>query len=197
MKQILRVTIPRRHPGVSLAKCFLCAAALLRLAYYLPKRAEALLFWVHLCLPVAAAAALLAGLALGGPWAKRGALAGLVLGVAFFLIKAATFTPVHRALCTVLYLTVLLLFSATLLGYLPTKKLLYPLFGLPLVYHILVEDTGKYFFADPPVPVWDWLPEISVLCIMAGLLSLSIALETEKIGNQGMRHEGSKAEHGA
>jgi hypothetical protein len=76
-----------------------------------------------------------------------------------------------------LYLAVLVLFCGTLLGFLPTKKLLYPLFGLPLVYHILVEDTQYYFFADPPVPVWYWMPEISVLCIMAGLLCLSISLK--------------------
>ena len=68
-----------------------------------------------------------------------------------------------------------------MLGWLPTKKLLYPLFGLPLIYHLLVEDPGKYFFADPPVSVWDWLPELSVLCIMAGLLSLSVSLKTERL----------------
>lgn len=181
MKQTLLVTIPRRHPGVSLARGFMAAAALLRLVYYLPKHADPLLLWVHLVLPVMAAVLFLLGLALAGRWAKRGALGALVLGVAFFLIKAAAFTPLHRALCTLLYLTVLLLFSATLLGFLPTKKLLYPLFGLPLLYHILVEDTKKYFFANPPVPVWDWLPEISVLCIMTGLLSLSIALETKQV----------------
>lgn len=179
MKPMLRITIPRRHPGTILSCVLMAAAALLRLAYYLPREMDLFTLLVQLLLPVLAAGAFLVGMTQPGNRAKAGVLAALILGVAFFIIKAFTFTPIHQALCTLLYLTVLVLFSATILGFLPTKKLLYPLFGLPLVYHIFVEDTGKYFFAQPPVPVWDWMPEISVLCIMAGLLSLSIALKTE------------------
>lgn len=177
MKQFLHVAIPRRHPA-AIASCLLmAAAALLRLGYYLPRKMDLFTLLVQLLLPVLASCAFLLGMTMGGKRAKAGVLAALILGVTFFLIKATTFSPLHQALCTLLYLTVLALFSATLLGFLPTKKLLYPLFGLPLLFHIFVEDPGKYFFADPPVPVWDWLPEISVLCIMAGLLSLSVSLE--------------------
>lgn len=181
MKRLLRVTIPRRHPGTILSCVLMAVSALLRLAYYLPKRMDAFILFVQLLLPVLAACAFLAGIALHGAWAKPGVLTALVLGVAFFIIKAFTFSPLHQVLCTILYLVVLLLFSATLLGFLPTKKLLYPLFGLPLAYHIFIEDSAKYVFAEPPVPVWDWMPEISVLCIMAGLLSLSIALKTKPV----------------
>ena len=176
MKRYLRITIPRRHPAAILSSLLMAASALLRLLYYLPRQMDLFTLLVQLLLPVLAACAFLTGMALGGSRAKVGVLTALVLGVAFFLIKATTFTPLHQALCTLLYLAVLVLFSATLLGFLPTKKLLYPLFGLPLLFHIFVEDPGKYFFAEPPVPVWDWLPEISVLCIMAGLLSLSVSL---------------------
>ena len=112
-------------------------------------------------------------------WEKPGLLAALALGVTFFILKATTFTPLHRFLCTALYLGVLALFGGTVLGLLPTKKLLYPLFGLPLLVHLFIEDPPKYVFSG--VPVWDWLPEISVLCIMAGLLTLSIALEATKL----------------
>ena len=34
-----------------------------------------------------------------------------------------------------------------------------------------------YVFAEPPVPYFEWLPEISVLLIMAGLLCISMGLE--------------------
>jgi hypothetical protein len=80
-----------------------------------------------------------------------------------------------------LYTLVLLLYSATVLGFLPSKKLLYPLFGLPLIYHIFVEDMKIYVLAKPPVPFVEWLPEISVLLIMAGLLSLSIAMKKKPV----------------
>jgi len=181
MKKYLNVSIPERHPAVAVACAFMVLAVLIRLSYYLPKAMEPALALVHLWMPVAAGICFLAGVALGGRWAKPAVLTALALGVAFFILKAMDFTPIHQTLCTILYLTVLSLFGATVLGYVPTKKLLYPLFGLPLLYHIFVEDTKAYFFANPPVPVVDWLPEISVLCIMAGLLCLSIGLEVKPI----------------
>jgi len=181
MKKRLEITISCKSKWDYAACGFLAAAVLLRLCYYLPKPPEPGFALVHLWLPVAAGVCFVAGMALGGRWAKPGVLAALTLGVAFFIIKAMDFAPVHQTLCTILYLTVLVLFSTTVLGLLPTKKLLYPLFGLPLVYHIFVEDTKAYFFADPPVPVVDWIPEISVLCIMAGLLCLSIGMKAERI----------------
>lgn len=180
MKQYLNVTIPRRGWAVRAARGFMAAAALVRLAYYLPREMDAVTLWVHLVMPVAAAL-FLAGTAVGGSWAKGAGIAAVAVGVVFFVIKATAFTPVHQTLCTILYLAVLVLFTLTVLGLLPTKKLLYPLFGLPLAYHLAVEDTQAYFFADPPVPVGEWMPEISVLCIMAALLCLSISLKTEKL----------------
>ena len=71
-------------------------------------------------------------------------------------------------------------FYADCSGIFADKKLLYPLFGLPLAYHLLVDDTRRYFFADPPVPVREWMPELSVLCIMAALLCFAVSLETAK-----------------
>lgn len=179
MKKRMEVSIPRSHPALWVACGFMAASAVIRLWYYLPKPLTPLIFWVHLVMPVAAAAIFLLGLFRRR--AKGAGICAVVLGVAFFIIKAAAFAPLHRALCTVLYLAVLVLFTATVLGWLPTKKLLYPLFGLPLLYHIFVEDTKAYFFADPPVPVAEWMPEISVLCIMAALFCLSISLKTDRV----------------
>lgn len=181
MKKRMEVHILRKHPMALIACGFFALSAILRLWHYLAGPMTPMIFWVHLLLPVLAAIIFLAGMAMGGKWAKAAVILATVLGVVFFIIKATTFAPWHQALCTVLYLAVLVLFSATILGLLPTKKLLYPLFGLPLMYHILVEDTQYYFFADPPVPVWYWMPEISVLCIMAGLLCLSVSMKTTKL----------------
>lgn len=180
MKKRLSVTIPDRGGWIYASLALMVLAAVLRLYYYLPMILEPDMKMLHLWLPVAAAGVFVLAFALGGAWRKPGALLSVVLGVVFFILKARNFAPLHRTLCTILYVLVLVLFSVTLLGLLPTKKLLYPLFGLPLAYHILVEDTRYYFFADPPVPVRQWIPELSVLCIMAALLCLSVALKTEK-----------------
>ena len=181
MKKRLRVSIPLGHPAAVLSCVFMAVSAAVRLWHYLAGEMTPAVFWLHLLLPVGAAGVYLLGMLLGKRLGKAAVLCAVVMCVGFFILKATTFTPVHQTLCTILYLGVLVLFSLTVLGYLPTKKLLYPLFGLPLVYHILVEDTKLYFFADPPVPVWDWMPEISVLCIMAALLCVSIAMRTEKV----------------
>ena len=131
---------------------------------------------VHLLLPILAAATIFTVVLRKAP-AEYTAL-GVLFGVVFFMIKAFTFaSKLHTVLCLILYLTVLCLYSATVFGIVPTKKLLYPLFGLPLLYHIFVEDMKLYVFAQPPVPYFEWLPEISVLLIMAGLLCISLGLE--------------------
>lgn len=179
MKKRLNVEIPDRGGAVYASLGFMILAAGIRLWYYLPMVMAPGMKVLHLWLPVAAAGVFLLGFALGGGFKKPAALLSVAIGVIFFILKARNFEPLHQTLCTILYILVLVLFYLAVLGLLPTKKLLYPLFGLPLAYHILVEDTKYYFFADPPVPVRQWMPEISVLCIMAALLCLSVSLKTE------------------
>jgi len=107
----------------------------------------------------------------------------VLVGVVFFVFRIFSLglPTYHIGLCLCLYTLVLVLFVLTVFGVIPTKKLLYPLFGLPLFYHIFIEDMKKYVFAQPPVPFVEWLPEISVLLIMAGLLFLSIAMKKKPV----------------
>ena len=152
-------------------------SSLLRLYYFLRVPQPRETHWVHLILPLAASALFICAVVFLGSRTALPTAAGVLVGVVFFALKAQSFTPLHRTLCTILYLTVAVLYTVSVTGILPTKKLLYPLFGLPLLYHILVEDTQYYFFADPTVPVIEWLPEMSVLCIMAALLCVSIGMQ--------------------
>lgn len=95
------------------------------------------------------------------------------LGCVFFAVKSFGFSSlIHTVLCLLLYALVAVLYTATVTGYVPTRKLLWPLFGLPMLYHIFVEDTQKIGW-----PLHDWLPEISVLCCMASLLLASLAMK--------------------
>lgn len=166
------------NPFVLASVLLMLLSSALRLWYYVVKPpAQWQLLLVHLLLPLAAAVAFIFAVTFFGERTATPTVIGVLAGVVFFLLKAwADFTPLHRTLCTLLYLGVAVLYTLTLLGIIPTKRLLYPLFGLPLLYHIFVEDTQYYFFASPPVPVFDWLPEMSVLCIMSGLLCLSLGL---------------------
>lgn len=157
----------------------MAVSVLIRMVYFAAHGGGAGHLTVHLLLPILAAVTFFVVVLKGMP-AEYTAL-GVLFGVVFFIIKAFTFaSKLHTFLCVILYLLVLSLYSATVFGLRPTKKLLYPLFGLPLLYHIFVEDMQLYVFAKPPVPFFEWLPEISVLLIMAGLLCISLGLERKQ-----------------
>jgi len=182
MKKRLRLYIQKNHPAAVIACCLMLFSSIIRLWHYLNGTADAFTVAVHILLPVSAAVLFILGILLGGKWWVPFSEGAVVLGIVFFIVKAAVgFAPLHRTLCTLLYITVLTVYTLTVFGYLPTHKLLYPLFGLPFLYHLLVEDTRLYFFAYPPSHVWFWMPEISVLCIMAALFFQTAAIRTEKL----------------
>lgn len=102
----------------------------------------------------------------------------VVMGVVFFIIKALGFDSViHMILCICLYLAVALIYTATVFGVIRTKWLLAPLFGLPLLYHIFVEDRNTLLANENAMSLGDWLPEISVLCVMTALLFICFAMK--------------------
>lgn len=102
----------------------------------------------------------------------------VMLGVMFFIIKAFGFDSLlHTILCVCLYLAVAFVYTATVFGVIRTKWLLAPLFGLPLIVHIFVLDKDMFAPGGAPVPLNEWLPEMSVLCIMAALLSICFAMK--------------------
>ena len=116
------------------------------------------------------------------------------LGCVFFAVKALGFpSRLHTVLCLLLYALVAVLYTLTVTGRVPTQKPLWFLFGLPLLYHIFVEDTQKAGW-----PLHDWLPEVSVLSCMASLLLLSLAMRRrlpgpgEHIRGFGDRNDGRR-----
>ena len=102
----------------------------------------------------------------------------VLLGVVFFIIKALGFDNIlHTVLCILLYLVVAMLYTGTVFGVIRTKWLLVPLFGLPFLYHILVEDRNTLLANEKAMSLAEWLPEISVLCIMLALLLITFAMK--------------------
>ena len=175
----MKYSLDIKNKSTALGLSMMALAVVIRCVYFAVRGGSAGHLTVHLLLPVLAAVTFFAVVLTRRP-AEYTAL-GVLFGVVFFIIKSLTFASrLHTILCIILYLTVLGLYSATVFGLLTTKKLLYPLFGLPLLYHIFVEDMKLDVFAEPPVPVWDWMPEISVLCIMAALLFISLGMKEDK-----------------
>lgn len=177
MKKLYKVE--PKNPLAVLSVCLMGLSFTLRLMWALTT-GKATESWadtvVHLVLPLSACVLFAVFLIAEGRTNLRLTFIPVLLGVVFFILKAASFTPLHQILCTILYLAVAVLYGAAVLGFAPIRKLLIPLFGLPLLWH-LVEDF--VFSLDTYTPS-DWLREGSVLCIMAALLCVSLAMREVK-----------------
>ena len=173
MSRVRYAVRPRRPAALAGAGLFLASAAL-RLAWWVlwPAAAGGRIA-VLVLLPAAACLLYVAVLWTQGRRRLWLTFFPAAMGVLFFLLKAQTFTPLHRALCSTLYAAVALLYGLAMAG-LPIRRLLLALFGLPLAYHLLVEDL---LLAGPGYTAPQWMQEASVLCIMGALLAVSWAME--------------------
>ena len=105
----------------------------------------------------------------------------VLLGVAFFVIKSFGFGNwVHTALCILLYLAVAVIYTGTVFGLIRTKWLLPPLFGLPFLYHVCIEDVAKLNDTVNPMTFTYGMQELSVLCVMIALFCVGMGLKKRK-----------------
>ena len=102
----------------------------------------------------------------------------VLLGVMFFVFKALSFESwLHTVLCVILYLVVAVVYTATVIGWIRTKWLLPPLFGLPFLYHVAVEDVPVLVKAPETVTFAAGMQELSILCVMAALFCVGMGLK--------------------
>ena len=100
------------------------------------------------------------------------------LGVVFFIVKSLSFeNQLHTVLCILLYIVILGVYFCTVFGILKTKWFLVPLFGLPFLYHVFIEDLAALRDTAHPVSFAAGMQEMSVLCIMLGLFFLSLSMK--------------------
>ena len=105
----------------------------------------------------------------------------VLAGVVFFILKATTFDSLlHTVLCILLYLLVAILYVGTVFGLIRTKWLLPPLFLLPFLYHVFVEDLAALRDKVNPISFSDGVMELSVLCIMLALFFTGLAMKPKK-----------------
>ena len=176
MKGKTKYYVEPKGPLTLLSMAFMAAAGIIRIIWWAAWPQELSDPWAVItqgALPLTAAALFLLVTPLFGKRALWVTSIPVLMGVIFFITKAAGFVWWHQLLCTALYLLVAALYSLTVFGALPTQRLLIPLFGLPLIYHLVVQDIIQNLHV---YTASQWLREISVLCIMAGLLSLSAGM---------------------
>ena len=181
-------------PVILSALCMICSAVA-RIVWVCGESSLSRPFWcLQILLPLAANMTFVLILLWDGSDRLFRSAIPVWLGCVFFAAKALGFpSVVHTVLCLLLYALVAALYTATVTGCIPTQKLLWFLFGLPMLYHVFVEDRRKIGW-----PLHDWLPEISVLLCMAALLSVSLAMkkrtpeEGEYVPGFGDRNDGRR-----
>lgn len=176
MTKRCRYYLEPRSSLVLIGSAFFLISIILRLCWCLiwPENVAGPLLLSRGLLPLSACALFILCLLRWGKRALWLSFFPAFMGVLFFILKAADFVWWHKALCTILYLAVAALYGLTVFGIAPIKKLLIPLFGLPLTFHIFIEDLiiNRNIYTPS-----QWVQELSVLCIMAGLLCVSIAMK--------------------
>ena len=173
MRRVRYRVRPRRPAALLGAALFLLAAALRLFWWAWWPEAAGEGYLALAVLPAAACVLYVAALWAQGRQRLWITFFPAAMGVLFFVLKAQAFPPVQRWLCTALYAAVAVLYGLAMAG-LPVRRLLLPLFGLPLAYHLLVEDL---LLAGPGYTAAQWVQEASVLCIMGALLAVSWAME--------------------
>ena len=104
----------------------------------------------------------------------------VLLGVVFFIFKLINSTSwVHTVLCILLYLAIVIIYPATVFGWIRTKWLLPPLFGIPFVIHI-ARDLPRLSDTVNPVTFSAGMQEMSMLCIMAALMFIGFGLKKQE-----------------
>ena len=169
--------LPRLGVLAILSALFMLASGVVRLVWAVGTAEESRsLFWFQMVLPLLANVTFISILLRDGRDRLFRSAIPVWLGCIFFAVKSLGFaTLIHTVLCLCLYALVAVLYTATVAGRVPTQKLLWPLFGLPLLYHIFVEDRGRNWAAG------ELLQEVSVLCCMAALLCISLAMKKKKL----------------
>ena len=122
----------------------------------------------------------------------------VLLGVVFFVFKSLSFESwMHTVLCVILYVVVAVLYTATVIGWIHTKWLLPPLFGLPFLYHVAVEDIPALVKTPESVSFAAGMQEMSVLCIMAALFCIGMGLKKRPPKQKKSRREAAETAEAA
>jgi len=131
----------------------------------------------QIVLPAASALLFILLLVLLGRVALWSTSLPLIMGVAFFILRAMTFgDTVKTVLCVVLYVLVAVLYCGTVFHVIPARWPLLLAFGLPLVYHIVFLDLPALNNLENPVSFAVGMQEMSVLSIMLALFFTATAI---------------------
>lgn len=82
-----------------------------------------------------------------------------------------------KVLGILLYVVAACVYAMTVFGKIRTNWLLVVVIGVPLVYHLAVQDRSSLVYASSPDTLIGWMPEISAVCFLISLLFVALSME--------------------
>ena len=136
----------------------------------------------QILLPVASALLFVLILRFLGDRAFTLTILPVLAGAAFFVIRALGYDNMLQAVLGIaLCVLAAVLYMLTAIGLIRTKWLLVPFFALALCYRIFVEDLIALRDAENPVLFSEGMLELSVICILLGLMFTALALKKRRL----------------
>ena len=101
----------------------------------------------------------------------------VLLGVVFFVFRAfSSESWVRTVLCILLNLIIAVVYTGTVFGWIRTKWLLPPIFGLLFLYRLAAVDIPALSTSAEQLRFIDGMDEMSVLCIMVAMFCIGMGL---------------------
>lgn len=103
------------------------------------------------------------------------------LGAVFFIVKSADFDGFFKTvLCIVVSVLTAVVYTSVIFGKVKSKWLLVPVFGLPLLYQLIIRDGATFLAREGAMTLNEFIPELSVLLILLSLLLTVFAMKKRK-----------------
>ena len=101
----------------------------------------------------------------------------IVLEAVFFILETGHISVWWvKAVSILLYIVISIIYTMTVFGKIPSKWPLVISIGVPLVYHLAVQDRTSLLEASSPDTLVAWMPEISAMSFVLALLLITLAM---------------------
>lgn len=104
----------------------------------------------------------------------------VLMGVAFFVVKATDMKVFPMLVCVIVSVLAGVIYFATVLGIVKTKWLLAAAVGVPLLYQLIFRDGATLLAKENAMTMDEFIPELSILCILISLLLVVFAMKKKK-----------------
>ena len=104
----------------------------------------------------------------------------VLMGVVFFIVKATDMKVFPMLVCVIVSVLAGVIYFATVFGIVKTKWPLTAVFGVPLLYQLIFRDGATLLVKENSMTMDEFIPELSILCILISLLLVVFAMQKRK-----------------